>query len=121
MAERIRLRIRATVIIDIIPETTSSPPSFNGGLSSTASMAPAVTPRSSSPLSFNGGSSSSTPRQAPVGTPRMVPVGTPRYPPPGFPSPPAQPRLLGYYAAHSARLFEAPTNEPRVNPSDLPN
>ena len=103
MAERIRLRIRANVIIDIIPETTSSPPSFNGGPSSTAS------------------SSSSTPRQAPVCTPRMVPVGTPRYPPPGFPSPPAQPRLLGYYAAHFARLFEAPTNEPRVNPSDLPN
>ena len=51
MAERIRLRIRAYVIIDIIPETTSSPPSFNGG------------------------SSSSTPRMAPVGTPPYPPPG----------------------------------------------
>ena len=62
MAERIRLRIRAYVIIDIIPDTTSSPPSFNGG------------------------SSSSTPRMAPVGTPPY------RQPPPGFSSPPVQPR-----------------------------
>ena len=122
MAERVRLRIRAYVVIDIVPETTAPPPSFNGGPSSSnASMAPAGSPRSSSPLSFNGGSSSSTPRQAPVGTPRMVPVATPRYPPPGFPSPPAQPRLPGYYAPDFARLFEALTNERRVDPSDLPN
>ena len=119
MAERVRLRMRAYVVIDIVPETTAPPPSFNGGTSSsTASMAPVGTPRPSSPL---GGSSSSTLRQAPVVTPRMVPVGTPRYPPPGFPSPPAQPRLPGYYAPDFARLFEALTNEPRVDPSDLPN
>ena len=93
MAERIRLRIRAYVIIDIIPETTSSPPSFNGG------------------------SSSSTPRMAPVGTPRMAPVGTPRYPPPGFPSPPVQPRLPGYLSPDFARLLGVLNNEPRVDQS----
>ena len=97
MAERIRLRIRAYVIIDIIPETTSSPPSFNGG------------------------SSSSTPRMAPVGTPRMAPVGTPRFPPPGFPSPPVRPQLPGYYTGEFARLLGVLTDDPRVDPSETSN
>ena len=44
MAERIRLRIRAYVIIDIIPDTTSTPPSFNGGSSSSPGTAPVGSP-----------------------------------------------------------------------------
>ena len=44
MAERVRLRIRAYVIIDIVPETTAPPPSFNGGSSSSPGTAPVGSP-----------------------------------------------------------------------------
>ena len=44
MAERIRMRIRAYVIIDIIPDPTSTPSSFNGGSSSTPGTAPVGSP-----------------------------------------------------------------------------
>jgi hypothetical protein len=90
MTERIRLRIRAFVIIDITPENNSSSP--------------------------EGGSSSSSPIMAPVGTARMVPVGTPRFPPtpPGFPSPPpVQPRLPGQVAPNFAGLLGLLNNERR--------
>ena len=39
MAERIRMRIRALVVIDIIPDSTTSPASSNGGTSSTPGTA----------------------------------------------------------------------------------
>ena len=97
MAERIRLRIRATVIIDIIPENNSSP--------------------------SQGGSSSSSPRMDPIGTPRMLPLGTARFPPPPrFPSPPpVQPLLPGQVSHNFAGLLGVLNNEPRVDPSELTN
>ena len=39
MAERIVMRIRALVVIDIIPDSTTSPASSNGGTSSTPGTA----------------------------------------------------------------------------------
>ena len=39
MAERIRMRIRALVVIDIIPDSTTPPASSNGGTSSTPGTA----------------------------------------------------------------------------------
>ena len=44
MAERIRLRVRAYVIIDIVPDPTTTPPSFNGGSSSSPGTAPVGSP-----------------------------------------------------------------------------
>ena len=102
MAERIRMRIRAFVIIDIIPNPTSS-----------------------TPASFNGGTSSS-PGTASVGSPAF------RQPPPGYDpqlarqlnsSAPFQPRP-GYYT-ELARQLDVLTSGYRqiygVDPSESSN
>ena len=49
MAERIRMRIRASVVIDIIPHYTTPSASSNGGTSTTPTSAPGGSPSYSQP------------------------------------------------------------------------